>query len=172
VPGGAASLKKLQIFSRINYMNARHYLASVCRWLPQAGHSGLVAILDFRPYERRKEPAGRIQARVLQEVRDAAARGADGSAIQVILDRATAPPGVTYSEQAYIRMLALLRRFIDEVDSFERLLLVVLTTPGYYRAHDSARTYFDYDALQTRIGNEVRDVSLANPVASLVHLGV
>jgi hypothetical protein len=67
-------------------------------------------------------------------------------------------------------MLSMLRRFIDEIDWFDRFLLVVLTTPEFYH-RDSCRSYFNYDALQTRIGLEVRDARRANPAASLVHLG-
>jgi hypothetical protein len=69
-----------------------------------------------------------------------------------------------------MQMLNMLRRFIDEVDWFERLLLVVLTTPRFYD-DTSRRNYFNYDALQTRIGLEVHDARRPNPCANLVHLG-
>ena len=67
-------------------------------------------------------------------------------------------------------MLTLIRRFIDEVDWFERFLLVIQTSPKFYDAL-SRRNYFNYDALQTRIGLEVHDLEKPNPTAALVHLG-
>jgi hypothetical protein len=72
-------------------------------------------------------------------------------------------------------MLTLLRRFIDEIDTFENFLLLVLTSPNFYKDKtldpNIKRCYFDYDALQTRIGQEVHDARYANPAASLVYLG-
>ena len=66
-------------------------------------------------------------------------------------------------------------RFIDEIDRFERLFLVILTSPNFYKDKTLdptvQRCYFDYDALQTRIGQEVHDARNANPAASLVQLG-
>ena len=74
-----------------------------------------------------------------------------------------------------MQMLTMLRRFIDEIDTLDNFLLVVLTSPRFYKdksIDDSVRRcYFDYDALQTRIGQEVHDAHRANLAASLVHLG-
>jgi len=170
MPGAAAALKKIHIFERITRANARHMLASFCRWLPRAGHGGLIVTLDFRPYEHKKVPRGRRQANTLQALEQALAAGASKERLEALLAEGAAEPAISYSNLAYMQMLAQLRRFIDEIDWFERFMLVVLTTPGFYD-DASARNYWDYDALQSRIGLEVHDVQRANPAAALVHLG-
>jgi len=176
LPGAAAALKRVQIYERINLSNARPMLASFCRWLPQAGCGGLVVTLDFRPYEYKKMARGRRQAEQLQRMRDAIQRGASAEELQrLAIDEGANEPDVTYSDAAYMQMLQTIRRFIDEIDRFERFLLVILTTPSFYRDKTLdptvKRCYFDYDALQTRIGQEVHDARHANPAASLVMLG-
>ena len=40
MPGAAAALKKIHIFERITRANARHMLASFCRWLPRPDTAG------------------------------------------------------------------------------------------------------------------------------------
>ena len=100
----------------------------------------------------------------------AIAAGASKERLEALLAEGAAEPAISYSNLAYMQMLAQLRRFIDEIDWFERFMLVVLTTPGFYD-DASARNYWDYDALQSRIGLEVHDVQRANPAAALVHLG-
>lgn len=168
MPGAAGVRRRLQIYQPINQLNARHLLASFCHWLPQTGHQGLIVVFDFRPYERRRLPRTQQQARTIAALREALARRAPHAELEAILDAGEEAP-VVYSEDAYLKMLALIRAFIDEIDWFERLLLVLLTTDGYYDL-DSPRSYFDYDALQTRIGLEVHDAGYANPAAALVHL--
>ena len=170
MPGAATALKKIQIFERITRTNARHILASFCRWLPRAGHGGLVVTFDFRPYEHKKVPRTRRQADTLQALEQAIAAGASREQLAAILAEGTAEPAISYSDLAFMQMLAQLRRFIDEIDWFERFMLVVLTTPRFYD-DSSPRNYWDYDALQSRIGLEVHDVQRANPAATLVHLG-
>ena len=172
LPGAANVLKKVQIYERISPANARHILASFCRWLPRTGHNGLIVVLDFRPYEHKKIARSVRQAEQLQRIREAVARGAAVEEIAALTVEDDREPAVTYSDAAYAQMLALLRRFIDEIDSFERFLLVVLTSPAFYEESSKGkRSYNDYDALQTRIGLEVRDTRRANPAAALVHLG-
>jgi hypothetical protein len=176
MPGAASALKKVQIFERINLANARSMLASFCRWLPHTGHAGLVVTFDFRPYEFKKIAKGKRQQEQLQRVRDALARGASAEELALLAaEETSAEPEVFYSDPAYMQMLTMIRRFIDEIDWYERFLLVILTSPNFYKDKtlDPAikRCYFDYDALQTRIGQEVHDARYANPVASLVHLG-
>lgn len=175
LPGAASALKKVQIYERINLSNARPMLASFCRWLPQAGCSGLLVTLDFRPYEYKRMARGRRQAEQLQRMRDAIQRGAPAGELQRLAEADENEPDVTYSDAAYMQMLQTIRRFIDEIDRFERFLLVILTTPAFYRDKtldpSVKRCYFDYDALQTRIGQEVHDARHANPAASLVRLG-
>lgn len=166
--GGSASLKKVQIYERINQSNARPMLASFTRWLPQTGHNGLVIVLDFRPYEHKKIPRAQKQAEQMRKVKEAIGRGASHQELAALMEE-DPDPAVSYSDPAYMQMLTLIRHFIDEIDWFERLFLVVLTTPKFYDM-ESRRNYFNYDALQTRIGLEVHDARKANPSAALVHL--
>ena len=170
MPGAAAALKKIQIFERITRANARHVLASFCRWLPRTGHGGLVVTFDFRPYEHKKVPRTKRQAETLRALEQAIAAGVSREQLEAILTEGAAEPAISYSDLAYVQMLAQLRRFIDEIDWFERFMLVVLTTPRFYD-EASPRNYWDYDALQSRIGQEIHDVQRANPTAALVHLG-
>jgi len=170
LPGASTALKKIQIFERISLANARTMLVSFCRWLPKTGSHGLVVTLDFRPYEHKKIPKTQLLTEQLQRIDEALARGASAQELAQLRSAVGPEPAVTYSDPAYMQMLALLRRFIDEIDSFERFLLVVLTRPTFYDT-ESRRNYHNYDALQTRIGLEVRDARRANPAAALVHLG-
>ncbi len=176
LPGAASALKKVQIYERINLANARPMLVSFCHWLPQTGHSGLVVTLDFRPYEFKKIAKGKRQAEQLQKVREALSRGASSEELARLAEEENSvEPELHYSDAAYMQMLTMLRRFIDEIDRFERFFLVVLTSPNFYKDKTLdptvKRCYFDYDALQTRIGQEVHDARYANPAASLVQLG-
>ena len=170
LPGAASTLKRVQIFERIGLANARAMLVSFCRWLPRTGHDGLVAVLDFRAYEHKKIPATQRLTEQLRRIDDALARGASASELTALRAEVSGEPTTTYTDAAYMQMLALIRRFIDEIDSFERFLLVILTTPAFYD-ETSRRNYTNYDALQTRIGLEVRDARYANPAAALVHVG-
>ncbi len=175
VPGAATALKKVGIYDRVQQANARYLLASFCHWLPKTGHSGLVVILDFRPYEYRRIPPMAKMKQQNKRVREAVERGATQDEIAAIVAEAENEPAVSYSDAAYMQMLTLIRRFIDEIDWLENFLLVILTSPQFYesKAFNPAvkRCYFDYDALQTRIGLEVHDAKRANPCAALAHLG-
>ena len=63
----------------------------------------------------------------------------------------------------------LLRRFIDDVDRLSGTLLVVST--GYdFIDPQSKRGWTIYDALRTRVMDDVRDKNLVNPAAALVKL--
>ncbi len=175
VPGAAAALKKVGIHERVQQANARYLLASFCHWLPKTGHSGLVVTLDFRPYEyKRMPPAAKMQQQN-KRMREAVQRGATQEEIAAIVAEAENEPAVYYSDAAYMQMLTLIRRFIDEIDWLENFLLVILTSPLFYEHKEFnpavKRSYFDYDALQTRIGLEVHDATRANPCAALAHLG-
>jgi hypothetical protein len=175
LPGAATALKKVGIYERVQQANARYLLASFCHWLPKTGHSGLVVTLDFRPYEYRRIPPA---AKVKQQnrlMREAVERGATQEELTAVMADAEYEPPVSYSDAAYMQMLTLIRRFIDEVDWLEHFLLVILTSPLFYESKafnpNVKRSYFDYDALQTRIGLEVHDAKRANPCAALAHLG-
>jgi hypothetical protein len=171
--GGAAALKKLQIYGRIGPTNARHFLSSYCHWLRRRGRAGLCLILDFRPYEQRKATARERAAAMQRHLESASVRGAGLTLAQIdaLLATHNAQPAVTYSDVAYTQMLASLRRFIDEIDRFPGLFMVVLSSPGFYSPPQTGlRTYHNYDALQTRIGQEFADAERANPASALVHL--
>ena len=170
LPGAATALKKLRIYERINQANARHVLASFCSWLPKVGYAGLVVTLDLRPYEHKKIARSVREAESNRRLKEAIAAGASQEELAALVAETDLEPAVTYSDAAYMQMLTLIRRFIDEVDWFERFLLVIQTSPQFYDAL-SRRNYFNYDALQTRIGLEVHDQQKPNPAASLVHLG-
>jgi hypothetical protein len=170
MPGAATALKKIQIFERISRSSARHVFASFCRWLPRVGYGGLVVTFDFRPYEHKKVARSKRQADTLQALQQALAAGASRERLEAILAEGAAEPAISYSNLAFVQMLAQLRRFIDEIDWFERFMLVVLTTHEFYD-EVSPRNYWAYDALQSRIGQEIHDVQRANATAALVHLG-
>lgn len=170
LPGASAALKKLQIFERISQSNARQTLLSYCRWLPRTGSSGLVIVLDFRPYEHKKLSKSQKMTDELRRLREAIASGASAEQLAALSASENAEPDVAYSDAAYMQMLTMIRQFIDEIDWFERMLLVVLTSPSFYDSA-SRRNYNNYDALQTRVGLEVQDARKANPAAALVHLG-
>jgi hypothetical protein len=170
MPGAASALKKLQIFERINLSNARQTLLSFCRWLPRTNRSGLTVVLDFRPYEHKKLSKSQKMADELRQLREAIAAGASQEQLTALSQAESAEPEVTYSDAAYMQMLTMIRQLIDEIDWFERMLFVVLTSPSFYDSN-SRRNYNNYDALQTRIGLEVHDARRANPAAGLVHLG-
>ena len=170
LPGAASALKKVRIYERIRQTNARSMLASFCHWLPKVGCSGLVVTLDFRPYEHKKIAKSQRDAEFNRRLKDAIAAGASADELAGIVAVGDNEPAVTYSDAAYMQMLTLIRRFIDEIDWFERFLLVIETSPQFYDAL-SRRNYFNYDALQTRIGLEVHDLQKPNPAAALVHLG-
>jgi hypothetical protein len=177
VPGGAAALKRLQIYGRIDRTKARHMLTSFCRWLPNTRQSGLMVILDFRPYERQGRSAAQRDRELGARIREATERGASPEELRLIASmdaaREGGPPALTYTKKAYEQMLEMLRRFVDEIDAFRGLFLVVLASPEYCRtekAEPGARHYSDYHALETRISLEVHDVKRANPAGALAHL--
>ena len=63
----------------------------------------------------------------------------------------------------------MLREFIDDVDRLSGALLIVAT--GYEFVDDqAARGWNVYDALRTRVMDDVRDRNLVNPVAAVVRL--
>ena len=66
----------------------------------------------------------------------------------------------------------LLREFIDSVDRLAGALLVVVTNSDFLDDSKSRRSrgYGIYEALQTRVMDDVRDRNRVNPIASLVRL--
>ena len=90
---------------------------------------------------------------------------------RVTLARRPKPPdGKRYYTKAMtMEHYELLREFIDDVDRLSGTLLIV-TTNYEFLDEQSARGYGIYQALRTRIMDDVRDRTLVNPVASLVRL--
>ena len=77
-------------------------------------------------------------------------------------------------QRYYTRAMAtdhyeLLREFIDGVDRLSGMLLLVVASYEFLD-ETSSRGYGIYNALRTRIMDDVRDRNLVNPVASLVRL--
>ena len=174
LPGAAAALKRIQIFARIDRSNARYILSSFCRWLSRTGRAGLVVVLDFRPYENVRMTVAQRRKVTEAKLKDAIASRVSHAELDRIVAEGDELPPTSYSQTAYLQMLQLLRRFIDDIDLFEGFCLIVLTSQKFCQTERSShkeRHYTDYDALQTRIGLEVHDIRRANPVASLVHLG-
>ena len=64
----------------------------------------------------------------------------------------------------------LLRELVDDVDRLTGTLMVVATGRGFLDGGPGARGFDIYEALKTRLMDDVRDRSLVNPVASLVRL--
>ena len=170
VPGGSAALKRIGVFNRIDLTNARDMLTSFCRWLPRTGRSGLFAVLDFRVYEHKPRTAAQRRKDHEIQLQEAIKARASHEELDAIISSSKLPPPLRYTDANYYQMLLLLRRFIDETDYFERFCLLVLTSPAFYD-NVSERNYANYNALQTRIGIEVRDAKRANPLAALVHIG-
>ena len=90
---------------------------------------------------------------------------------RVTLARKPKPPdGKRYYTKAMtMEHYELLREFIDDVDRLSGTLLVVVTNYEFLD-EQSARGYGIYQALRTRVMDDVRDRNLVNPVASLVRL--
>ena len=77
-----------------------------------------------------------------------------------------------YTRARAMEHYELLREFIDGLDRLTGTLLVVLTNQDFLDESGTrgSRGYGIYQALRTRVMNDVRDKNLANPVASLVRL--
>jgi hypothetical protein len=112
MPGASAALKRIQIFGRIDRSNARHMLASFCRWLPRTGRAGLIAVLDFRTYEHKRKSVAQRRKDAWERIANAATL----DEVQAIKTEAESEPPVSYSQAAYMQMLQMIRRFINEID--------------------------------------------------------
>ena len=64
----------------------------------------------------------------------------------------------------------LLREFVDGVDRLAGTLMLVAANEDFLAEGHGSRGFAIYDALKTRVMNDVRDRNLVNPVASLVRL--
>ena len=76
---------------------------------------------------------------------------------------------VFYTKAAVLDALEVLRQSIDATDRSSGLLMVVVTDPAFLE-ETNTRGVNAYGALRARIFDEVRDRTLANPLASLVRI--
>lgn len=75
-----------------------------------------------------------------------------------------------YNRAMAIDHYELLREFIDSTDRLIGTLLVVVTNNEFLNSEGSGRGFGIYQALMTRVMDDVRDRALVNPVASLIRL--
>ena len=77
-----------------------------------------------------------------------------------------------YTRPMAIEHYELLREFIDSVDRLTGTLMVIVTNLGFLddSTGRGSRGYGMYQALLTRVIDDVRDRNLVNPIASLVRL--
>ena len=106
---------------------------------------------------------------VLYWIRDA---GHSGTVVLLDNRRVTLARNPRDGVRYYTRAMAmdhyeLLREFVDDVDRLAGTLMLVATDEGFL---DGPRSFDIYEALKTRVMDDVRDRNLVNPVASLVRL--
>ncbi len=100
--------------------------------------------------------------------------GQAGTALLLDNSRVTVARNPKDGKRYYTKAMAtenyeLLREFIDDVDRLYGTMFIVLT--GYdFIDEGAARSWRIYQALRTRIMDDVRDSRLVNPAASLVRL--
>ena len=102
--------------------------------------------------------------------------GYSGAAILLDNARVTVARNPRDGERFYTKAMAmehyeLLREFVDGVDRLKSTMLVVSSNRDF-ADENSARGYHTYQALQTRIMDDVRDRNIVNPIASLARLSL
>ena len=101
--------------------------------------------------------------------------GTRGTVLLFDNSRVTVPRNPRDGDRYYTKAMAidhyeLLREFVDDADRLQATLLIVATSHDFI--DDSApRGWRIYDALRTRVMDDVRDRHYVNPVAALVRLG-
>ena len=135
------NVRQYQIHTPINRNTARYFIESAFYWAHHVGYSGTVVLLDNS---------------------------------RVTLTRRPKPPdGKRYYTRAMtMEHYEMLREFIDGLDKLVGALLVVVSNQDFLdeSADRRSRGYGIYQALRTRIMDDVRDRNLVNPVASLARL--
>lgn len=135
------NVRQYYIYTAINRNTARYFIESALYWVRHVGYSGTVVLMDNS---------------------------------RVTLARRPKPPdGKRYYTRAMtMEHYELLREFIDGADRLAGALLVVATNQEFLddSADRRSRGYGIYQALRTRIMDDVRDRNLVNPIASLVRL--
>src|SRR5271157_4317102 len=90
--------------------------------------------------------------------------------IRQVLRAGTAPgEGLRYTAAAVIDAFEVLRQLIDDAETFEGLLVVVLADEAL-TGLDPKRSLNAYDALKMRVWDDVRATARDNPLAALVRL--
>lgn len=75
-----------------------------------------------------------------------------------------------YTRAMVLDHYELLREFINGVDRLTNTLMIVAASQEFLDEDERSRGYGIYQALRTRVMDDVRDRNLANPVASLVRI--
>ena len=136
-----SNVRPYYVYTAINRNTARYFIESALYWVHYVGCAGTVMLLDNS---------------------------------RVTLARKPKPPdGKRYYTRAMtMEHYELLREFIDGVDRLTGALLVVVANQDFLDdgTNPGSRGYGIYQALRTRIMDDVRDRNLVNPVASLVRL--
>ena len=101
--------------------------------------------------------------------------GYTGTVILLDNSRVTLARNPRDSRRYYTRAMTmdhyeLLREFVDDIDRLSGTLLLVVTNDDFLDENAASRGYGIYQALRTRVMDDVRDRNLVNPVASLVRL--
>lgn len=169
VPGSVGYLKSVGIYDRLKGTNARPMLVSFLHWLRRSGDAGLLLTLDLRPYETKKLTKPERTRERERRLRDGLRAKHPHEEILAEYEAEDPEPETSFPEKPFLQMLDLLRHFLDDIETFPGFGLVVLTSDRFYDTAQS-RNYTSYNALATRISQEVRDVNRANPVAILNHL--
>lgn len=75
-----------------------------------------------------------------------------------------------YTRKMVTEHYELLREFVDEADRLLGTLMVVATNSEFLDEDSGSRGFGIYEALMTRVMDDVRDRTLVNPIASIVRL--
>jgi hypothetical protein len=122
-------------------------------------------------------PVNRTTARHLMESAFYWIRYAGYGGVVIFLDntRVTLPRRPQDGSRYYTKAMVidhyeLLRELIDSADRLSGALVVVAANPDFLDEDTRSRGFGSYEALMTRVMNDVRDRNQANPMASLVRL--
>lgn len=74
---------------------------------------------------------------------------------------------VNYTLQSRIEAYQVIREFIDSTDEFDGLLLVLLAPADFLSLESNGKGLGSYQPLLFRVYDEIRDLSLVNPLTSL-----
>jgi len=137
-----AALKEYQIYHKIARHNARTMLESTARWIAAAKLSGLCVIMDWGQLAVPRRGGAEDER-------------------------------VYYTPGNIMDGYEVLRQFIDATDDMDHLFILVMLPDTLLDEDPGAkRSVARYPALKTRIWEDVRDKSRANPCAPMVHVAV